>query len=305
MRISSGTAVTCRFAAAATWWMGMLSAASAAVFQPPPVTGTTPSGIPWSAVASGSVVPVRSTGTLGGLPGAVAYWNTETGQLQIDPKGWNITTFSFTYTTGTVNVRATTPGPLLYASGTVPLTAVISGTTGLENQRTLPAGAWAFMECSRSRVAGIVSLSGEPSLASAFTPGNGASGTSTYATDPAGRPCIPGWFNQPWSFPLDMIDSGSVASMQTRNWTTFGITGTVNGNVLGYGILRSVFSYSINGLSVVQFGAVIPVPEPSTTGSLAVGIAVGLGHVLRQRRLPISRATDRRSGGGSGWPPPR
>lgn len=259
--------------------------ASAAVFVQPPTSGTTPSGLPWSAVATGTALPIRSSGTANGLAGAVAYFNTQTGELQIDPKGWNLSLFNFTYTTGTVNTTGSTAGPLTYASGTSPTSAIASGATGLANQKTLPAGSWTLITCAPARIAGTVSLVRSPTLATSYDPGNGAAnGTSPYATSPDGLACVPGWFNQPWAFPLGMVNSGSVSSMVVNNWKTFGVSGNANANVLGYGNYQSTFQYTIDGVTGNQVGAVIPVvPEPSTyallgAASLAIGVICRRGN---------------------------
>lgn len=262
-------------------------AAEAAVFVEPVVTGTAPSGVAWKAVASGTVLPVRTSGSLNGFPGAVAYWDTTTGLLQLDPKGWGISLFNFTYTTGTTNVSAGSPGPLTYATGTVPVSALVSGTAGLANQRTLPAGAWSYIESTRARISGAVSPANLPVLATSYEPGNGAgSGSVPYATDPAGRACVPGWFNQPWAFPADMIASGSVAIMSVANWRAIGGTPSPTANALGYGAYRSVFQYTISGVTGTQVGAVIPVPEPSTIASSMAGLAIGCWQLVRRRIRP-------------------
>lgn len=275
---------TRRIALAVVAVVALALEASAAVFVQPPVSGTTPSGIPWSAVATGTALPIRSSGTQNGLPGAVAYWNTQTGQLQIDPKGWNISLFNFTYTTGTVNTTGTTPGPLTYASGTSPTTAVVSGATGVENQRTLPAGTWTLITCAPARIAGTVSLTRSPTLTTSYDPGNGAGGSSPYATSPDGNPVGAGWFTQPWAFPLGMVNSGSVASMSVDNWKTFGVSGNANANILGYGNYRSTFQYTVDGVVGNMVGAVIPVvPEPSTYAMLGAA-SVAIGALCRRRK---------------------
>ena len=104
-------------------------ASSAAVFVQPTATGTTPSGLQWSTVSTGSSLPVRST-TLAsnGLPGAVVYWNTVTGAVQLDPKGWNLNVAVISYASSTSSILSSTPGPFTYSSGTG--YASLSGTTG-------------------------------------------------------------------------------------------------------------------------------------------------------------------------------
>jgi len=277
------------------------SSVQSAVFDQPSTTsatqrisGTTPSGLTWESVSTGTALPIRSSGTQNGLPGAVAYWNTQTGQLQIDPKGWNLSLFNFTYTTGTVNTSGSSVGPLTYASGTSPTSAVVSGATGLANQKTLPAGSWTLVTCAPARIAGTVSLTGSPSLTTSYDNGNGAAnGTSPYATSPDGLACVAGWMNQPWAFPSDMVSSGSVGSMQVSMWKTFGVSGNANANVLGYGNYQSTFQYTIQGVTGNMVGAVIPVtavPEPSTMILAGVGIAAAAGLDARRRQRRQAKA---------------
>ena len=254
--------------------------ASAAVFVQPPTSGTSPSGIPWSAVATGTALPIRSSGTQNLAPGAVAYWNTQTGQLQIDPKGWNISLFNFTYTTGTVNTTGSTAGPLVYATGTSPTSATVSGTGPGDplGQRELPAGTWTLITCAPARIAATVSLVRVPTLATNYADGYGAASASPYATNPLGQAVSPGWFTQPWAFPTTLVNSGSVSSMIVDNWKVFGVSGNANANVLGYGNYRSVFQYTIDGVVGNMVGAVIPVvPEPSTYALLgAASLVIGV-----------------------------
>jgi len=254
--------------------------ASAAVFVQPPTSGTSPSGIPWSAVATGTALPIRSSGTQNLAPGAVAYWNTQTGQLQIDPKGWNISLFNFTYTTGTVNTTGSTAGPLVYATGTSPTSATVSGTGPGDplGQRELPAGTWTLITCAPARIAATVSLVRSPTLATNYADGYGAASASPYATNPLGQAVSPGWFTQPWAFPTTLVNSGSVSSMIVDNWKVFGVSGNANANVLGYGNYRSVFQYTIDGVVGNMVGAVIPVvPEPSTYALLgAASLVIGV-----------------------------
>ena len=246
------------------------SSTPAAIFDQPStssatnrISGTSPSGLTWASVATGTALPIRSSGTQNGAPGAVAYWNVDTGQLQIDPKGWNMSLFNFTYTTGTVNTSSTTPGPLVYPTGTG--TNTVSPTTG--TPRELPAGTWTIISAHQARIAGTVSLTRTPTLATSYDPGNGAgSGSSPYSTNPLGESVTAGWFTQPWSFPSTLVNSGSISSMTVADWKTFGISSHANANVLGYGNFRSVFQYTVDGVVGHQVGAVIPVtvaPSPS------------------------------------------
>ena len=258
--------------------------APAAVFDAPSSTSTTnrilgmaPSGLLWEAVATGTALPIRSATTAAnGSPGAVAYYNVDTGQLQIDPRGWDISLFNFVYTTDSTNVVPGGPGPLLYASGTSPLTAAVSLASGIAGQRTFPAGAWGGgMTASPTKVSSAVSLIAEPTLATTYDPGNGASnGTFPYSTNPIGRRCVPGWLNEPWSFPHagdaatsgGLMNSGSIAAgvIDPANWKVFGKTG--NANALGFGSYVHVFHYTINGVAGGQVGAIIP----AYTGSSSV-----------------------------------
>lgn len=270
------------------------STAHSAVFDQPTtssntnrISGNAPSGISWEAVSTGTALPVRSSGTQNGAAGAVAYWNVNTGQVQIDPKGWNLSLFNFTYTTGTVNTSGSTPGPLVYASGTSPTSATVSDATGA--QRTLPAGTWTLITCAPARIAGTVSLVRVPTLATSYSPGNGAGGSSPYATNPLGEAVTPGWFTQPWAFPTDMVTSGSVSSMNVANWKVFGVSGNANAGVLGYTgyAYQGLFQYTIDGVTGNQVGAVIPVtavPEPGTMILAGVGIAAAAGLDVRRRQ---------------------
>jgi hypothetical protein len=277
------------------------SSAPAAIFDQPTtsnpsnlISGTTPSGLNWSAVSTGTALPIRSSGTQNGAPGAVAYWNVNTGQLQIDPKGWNISLFNFTYTTGTVNTSGSTAGPLVYASGTTPTSSTVSPPTG--TPRELPAGTWTLITAAPARIAGTVSLVAVPTLATSYDPGNGAGGSSPYATNPLGQAVTPGWFTQPWAFPTTLVNSGSVSSMIVDNWKVFGVSGNANANILGYGNYRSVFQYTVDGVVGNMVGALIPVsvvPEPGTMilASVGVAAAAGLDFRRRQRRKQADAPT--------------
>jgi len=273
------------------------SSVPAAIFDQPTtsnpnnlISGTSPSGLTWSSVATGTALPIRSSGTQNGAPGAVAYWNVSNGQIQIDPKGWNISLFNFTYTTGTVNTSGSTAGPLLYATGTSPTTATVSGTGPGDplGQRELPAGTWTLITCAPARIAGTVSLVRVPTLATNYAPGYGAgSGSTPYSTNPLGEAVTAGWMTQPWAFPNTLVNSGSVSSMVVNNWKVFGVSGNANANLLGYGNYQSVFQYTVDGVVGNMVGAVIPVsvvPEPGTMILAGVGIAAAAGLDARRRQ---------------------
>ena len=271
---------------------------SAAIFDNPTTTnynnqisGMTPSSLTWESVATGAALPIRSTTTsANGKNGAVAYFNVTTGQLQIDPRGWDLSLFNFTYTTGTTNPSGSTPGPFVYASGTSPTSNVISGATGTANQRTLPAGTWTLLSPIAARIAGTVSLTATPTLSTSYNAGNGASSN--------------GWFNQAWSFPYagdaagtgGLINPTALSSMTIGNFKVFGVSNHLNKNILGYGNNQGVFQYNINGVTGNQLGPVIPVtfttpppaaiPEPSSlmlAGLGALGLC-GIGYRRRQVR---------------------
>ena len=257
------------------------SDAKSAVFDPPsetsltnPIWGTTPNGMPWSAVASGTVLPVRTsaTSTFNGAPGAVVYFNVRTGQMQFDPRGWDINALIITYTTGTVNISSTTPGPFPYANGTnwnTPTPQVVT-----EPPKTFPA---------------IEPLTGLPPTTSpsrlAMTIGSPLSPSLATTGDPGTIASTNGYWNLPWSFPLDTVASGSVSSMVISNFKTIGQNSNANANVLGYGLGFCTFQYGINGVVGNQVGAVVPVavPEPSTCAMALAGLACGGYSVLRRR----------------------
>jgi len=261
--------------------------ASAGVYVPPQptdISGTTPSGLAWSAVATGTALPVRTSGTnpLNGAPGAVVYFNTQTGQLQVDPRGYDLNALIITYTTGTVNISGTTPGPFTYATGTT--TNAYSPTTG--TPKTFPAIQALFglpPTTFASRVGETVGAPLSPSLATAGDPGNIASTT--------------GFWNGTWSFPLDLVNSGSVSSMVISDFKTIGQNSQANANILGYGLGFCTFQYGINGVTGTQVGAVVPtitaVPEPGTMILAGVGIAAaaGLDARRRQRRKQATALT--------------
>ena len=234
-------------------------AAPAATFDDPMshagwVSGTTPSGLNWTAVATGTALPIRTSATssFNGQAGAVAYFNTKTGQVQINPRGLQLNSMIMTYTSGTVNISGTTPGPFTYATGTG--ANAYSPSTG--TPRTMPAkdptttglGPTTF----QSRVGMTIGAPLSASLTSTGDPGNiASSGTS-------------GFWNVGWAFPSDMVASGSAATMTISNFKTIGQNPNANANILGYGLGFSTFQYGINGVVGTQVGAFIPYTSAST-----------------------------------------
>ena len=256
--------------------------ASAAIFVQPTSTelsGTSPSGLQWTAVATGTALPVRSTATnaFNGAPGAVIYYNTATGQLQVDPKSLNISTLIVTYTSGTTNISGTTPGPFLYPTGTT--TNAISPTTG--TPKTFPA---------------VTVLSGLPPTTFAARVGmtiGSPLGPSLATTGDVGNiASTSGYWNGTWAFPIELVNSGSIGSMVLSNFATIGQNSNANANTLGWGLGRGTFQYSANGVIGNQVGAVIPVtvPEPSTYAILGAA-SLGVGLLCRRQRASDGSAT--------------
>jgi autotransporter-associated beta strand protein len=229
--------------------------AKAAVYDPPStssttnriLSGTTPSGLAWASVSTGTALPIRTSATnpLNGQPGAVVYFNTTTGQLQVDPRGYDLNSVIITYTTGTVNIGGSTPGPFTYATGTTtnawsPATGTPKTFPAIQTLTGLPPTTFA------ARVATTIGPPLSPSLTNTGDVGNIAStGTS-------------GYWNMGWSFPLDLVPSGSVPSIALENFKTINLNINPNANILGYGLGFSTFQYGIRGVTGNQVGAVVP-----------------------------------------------
>lgn len=257
--------------------VGSLSATAGVFVQPTPaeLSGTAASGVAWTAVATGTFMPVTGTSAAAGSPGAVVYFNTQTGQIQIDPKGLQLSQVIITYGTGTTNISGTTPGPFVYPSGTT--TNAISPTTG--TPKTFPAVTAVTglpPTTFAARVGMTIGAPLGPSLATTGDVGNIASTT--------------GFWDQPWAFPIELVASGSTGVMTLSNFYTVGQTTNPNINKLGFGNGRATFQYSANGIVGNQVGAVIPVtavPEPTTMALAAIGL--GIAGTLNYRRRKARR----------------
>jgi len=240
--------------------MNSTGMATAGTFVQPNVSGTTPSGLDWSAVATGTALPIRTSATNpnNGAAGAVVYVDTQTGVIQFDPKGLSVSTFILTYTTGTVNPGANAPGPF---DPNVP--------------NPFPGGGSGTVTPSR------VMITVGPPLGAALNIQPNPTGASTN-----------GFWNLPWAFPPDLVASGSVSALApnfvgtgSNYFRTIGQGSNLNANVLGYGSQQGVFQYTVNGITGNQVGAVIPVvPEPSTYAMALAGLACGGYSVFRRRR---------------------
>jgi len=264
------------------------SNAQSAVYDPPSsvsatnriVTGTTPSGLTWSSVATGTALPIRTSATsaFNGQPGAVVYFNQTTGQLQVDPRGYDLNSVIITFTTGTVNIGAATPGPFTYATGTT--TNAWSPATG--TPKTFPAIQVLTGLAPTTFAARVGTTIGSPLSPSLTNTGDVGNIASTGAT---------GYWNLGWSFPLDLVATGSAGSMALENFKTIGQNSNANANILVYGLGFATFQYGINGVVGNQVGAVIPVvPEPSTYALLGAASLV-IGVICRRpRRTGVAEA---------------
>ena len=275
------------FLAASIVALSAVSAVAGTFVQPTTYYNAPPSGLSWSAVATGTALPVRTSATnpLNGAPGAVVYFNVDTGQIQFDPKGLSVSTFILTYTTGTVNIGAATAGPFQYTTGTGDFSySDISGT-----ERTFPAKAVASSGLAPTTYASRVGLSVGPPLSASLNNGSNPNSASSN-----------GFWNVSWAFPLDLVKSGSLAGIKstfdtvgTNFFRTTGQAANANANLLGYGSQQGVFQYTASGITGNQLGAVIPVtavPEPSTVVLAGVGLAAAGGVQWRRRKLRSLKA---------------
>ncbi|MEI6239398.1 MAG: PEP-CTERM sorting domain-containing protein [Planctomycetia bacterium] len=238
--------LACGMLTANTVFGGMFSIANLSL-----PSGTTPNGTSWAALSSGTI--------------PVAYFNISTGELQLDPKGKALTSFSFKY--GASTVSGTTNGPFVYTQTAANAVGVV-----------VPAGTWPFAPTTDKAQLGGAFYT----LTSGTSSTNASSGT--------------GYFDVPWSFGIvaptatggatwtnALVDSST--SGEGFRSSTGGLTSGFTGNYLGYGNGVGLFDYTVNGVSGKGLGAVIPVqavPEPSTL--ILAGLGVALAGVARTRR---------------------
>jgi autotransporter-associated beta strand protein len=187
------------------------------------------------------------------------YWNTTTGLLQLDPKGWDLNAVIISYSPTTASILSTTPGPFSYATGTG--ANALSGATGLANQKTFPAASSAgdLPPTTYPARIGITGNLPGTQFGTVFTNTGDVGNIASTGTG--------GYWNQPWAFPSDLISSASSATMTMSDWRTYDLASNANANILGYGSQQAVFQYGINGVVGNQMGAVIPVsgsPDPTT-----------------------------------------
>lgn len=231
--------------------------AFAAVYTPPSTndfSGTTASGILWSTVATGTSLPIRTsaTNTLNGGPGAVVYYNTVTGQLQVDPKGYDLNAVIITYTAGTNNISSTNSGPFTYATGTNANS--YSPSTG--TPKTFPAKDPTTSGLPPTTFSARVGITIGAPLSASLTPTGDLGNIASTGTS--------GYWNMGWNFPSDLVSSAWLTSMTFTNFKTIGQNNNANANILGYGKGVSTFQYSISGVTGNQVGAVIPLYPVST-----------------------------------------
>jgi hypothetical protein len=174
-----------------------------------------------------------------------AYLDVTTGVLQIHPADQAISLFNFTYNSAVANVDLSTPGPFLFAGGTGNPGAVSTNTTA----RTLPAGPWALVTTFPARLAGAVSLSKTPTLAT--------SGPYSASNE--------GWLDRPWSFGSVVAPQSLTPTEARRNFVAVNTTTDVG---LGQG--RGLFQYVVNGMTGGSYGPVV------VTQSVPVTVAATL-----------------------------
>jgi hypothetical protein len=183
-----------------------------------------------------------------------AYFDVNSGVLQLDPAGLDISLVNFTFNEEVANVSVTTPGPFIYTGGTDNPGAVSTETTA----RTFPAGKWSLLTTTPARLAGVTTLVNDPRLAT--------SGANIASTN--------GWFNRPWSFGSVIAPKSLTVATAQHNF----IAQTPLD--VGFGAGRDVFHYTASGVTGSQYGRVIVVDssQPAAVNAI-VGVA-GDGMVI-------------------------
>ena len=227
------------------------------------VSGTAPNGNTWASYVTGT--------------SPVAYFDLGTGSLMFDPKGKSASTVDFRYGYFST-IGSGTAGPYVFNTGTGNPGSV--STTSIE--RTLPAGTWANITTFPARLAGAISLTNTPTLAT--------SGGNIASTD--------GWFNQPWSFGAVAPTVTQAQMFSTTAGQGFRAVASVNNpatlDLLGYGNGYGMFLWLEAGVTGNKYGAVIPVqavPEPATLVLAGLGVvAMVARHTHRRRRHATAAA---------------
>ena len=195
-----------------------------------------------------------------------AYFDVTTGELQLDPAGDNIVLFNFTYNTVVANITGSTPGPFVYPYGT--LTDAVSTAT---TPKTFPAGTWSTLTTFPARIAGTVSLTNSPTLAT--------SGPNTASTT--------GWFNRPWSFGGIVAPKSLTVDAAQKNFIA--ITPPDAPTDIGYGVGRGLFQYVVSGVTGLKYGPVVIVSSPDPNASVQSPNAI-IGQA-GESEFVISRST--------------
>lgn len=186
-----------------------------------------------------------------GLPAATeptAYFDVTTGELELDPVGLNLALFNFTYNTEAVNISGATPGPFQYPYGTVQ-----DAVSTADQAKTIPAGAWSLLTTFPARLAGAITLTNTPTLAT--------SGPNSASTN--------GWFNKPWSFGSVIAPGSLTVAEAQRNFVSITTTDA------GLGPGRGLFQYTVHGVIGSRYGSVVVVAsrDPATASNSVIGMA--------------------------------
>ena len=179
------------------------------------------------------------------LPAATtptAYLDVSTGVLQLDPAGRNLSLFDFAYNPQVKNVDASSPGPFVFPRGTVQ-NAVSTPTV----KKTFPAGEWTLLTTWPARLAGAVSLTENPTLAT-----SGANSASSN-----------GWFNKPWSFGA-VVSPNSLSISEARNNFISVDTAYIAPDI-GFGKGRGMFRWVEDGVVGQFFGQVVVYGQQRTS----------------------------------------